>query len=99
MAVASEVGFTLGRNFQGNLQRIFSRQNAKRPSQRAIALDAGLTPERLNQLLNCDNPPNPSIETIEALAIALEVSVDTLLSPNPKDAFLHIEKKTSRKSA
>ena len=99
MATVTSVGFTRGRNFQANLRRIFSRENANRPSQTTIAADADVTAVRLNQFLKSETVPNPNIETIEALSIALEVPFDILLQANPTDHDLRIQKKSSRKAS
>ena len=84
---ANNVPLTRGRNFRANLRRIFAQ--SARGHQAEIARQAGLTPVHLSRIVG-SGESNPTIETIEALSIALEISVETLLSAQPSEIDLKI---------
>ena len=72
-----------------NLRRIFDSWAV----QARVARDAHIHPVYLNRLLS-GNTKNPTIRTIERLAVALEIAVETLLSPSPSDTDLRIPEKS-----
>lgn len=87
MATRQSVELTRAANFRRNLTRIFDR--APRGRQASIARDAGMHPVQLSRVLS-GTTENPQIDTIEAIAIALEIPVETLLAAQPSDADLRI---------
>jgi transcriptional regulator with XRE-family HTH domain len=93
MANACDVELHRAANLRDNLRRIFSQA-----SQAQIAKDAGIHAVHLAKILS-GAAPNPTIETIERLSVALEVPVEILLSPSPSDLDLRIfSKKLSQAS-
>ena len=87
MAVAKSVELQKAKNLRANLRRIFSSGVV----QAKIARDAGMDPVNLNYILH-GRTPNPTIDSIEALSIALEIPVEILISRDPSDADLRIFK-------
>ena len=88
MATATAVEFQKATNLRANLRRIFSSGVV----QTKIARDAGMHPVHLAKILN-GATQNPTIDSIEAIAIALEVPVETLISRDPSDTDLRIFRK------
>ena len=86
------VPLTRAQNFRANLRRIFAQ--SARGHQAEIARQAGLTPVHLSRIVG-NGESNPTIETIEALSIALEISVETLLSAQPSEVDLKIFQKSA----
>ena len=97
MAVATDVVFTRAKNLQANLRRIFDRKTGWAVQSR-VAKDAGMHPVNLNKLLSSEEP-SLTLHTLESLSIALEIPVETLLSPNPTNVDLRIFPRHSQKSA
>ena len=87
-----DVPLTRAQNFRANLRRIFAR--AARGFQAEVARQADLTQVHLSRIVG-NGESNPTIETIEAISIALEISVETLLSANPADVDLRIFEKSA----
>lgn len=87
-----DVPMTRAENFRSNLRRIFA--HSARGHQAETARQAGLTSVHLSRIVG-NGESNPTIETIEALAIALKISVETLLSANPSDIDLGIFEKSA----
>ena len=83
----AEVPLTRAANLRTNLRRIFAHH--PRGYQAKVAKEAGITPVYLSNVVRYDNS-NPTLDTAEAISIALELPVETLLSPNPSDADLRI---------
>ena len=90
MATATSVEFQKANNLRANLRRIFSSG----VSQTQVARDAGMNRVHVARMLN-GQVPNPTIDSIEALSIALEIPVETLISHDPTDADLRIFRKSS----
>ena len=90
----AEVPLTRTKNLRANLRRIFKAH--PRGHQARIAEDAGITAVYLSNVIRKDDS-NPTIDTAEAIAVALEIPVETLLSPNPPDADLRISKKSAER--
>lgn len=85
------VPLTRALNFRANLRRIFTE--SPWGFQADIARQADLTSVHLSRIVG-NGDSNPTIETIEAISIALEISVETLLSANPTDLDLKIFEKS-----
>ncbi len=94
MATVTDIERTRVRNLRRNLRRIFDSWAV----QTRIASDAGIHPVHLAKILN-GTARNPGINTIEAISIALEIPVETLLSVEPPDIDLRISKENPEKSA
>jgi len=90
MAKADAVELCRAKNFRANLKRIF----AGNAVQTHVARDAGIHFVHLAKILSGD-VPNPTIATIEAISIALEIPVETLLAHAPSDADLRIFQKST----
>ena len=88
----TDVPLTRARNFRANLRRIFDK--AARGFQAEVARQARLAPVHLSRIVG-NGDLNPTIETIEAISIALEISVETLLSASPTDLDLRILEKSA----
>lgn len=82
-------------NLLRNLKRIFAPGSRFIKAQ--VARDAGIHVVHLNRLLS-GNSQNPTLTTVEALSIALEIPLETLVAYNPSDLDLRISKKTARAS-
>lgn len=87
-----DVPMTRAQNFRSNLRRIFA--HSPRGHQAEIGRQAGLNSVHLSRIVG-KGKSNPTIETIEALSIALEISVETLLSASPSDIDLKIFDKSA----
>lgn len=85
MAKSTDVPLSRAGNLRKNLRRIFDAGAI----QTQVAADAGVHSVHIARILNGD-AANPTIGTIESLAIALEIPVETLLSASPSDADLRI---------
>lgn len=85
MASASNVDLHRAENFRRNLRRIFDSWAV----QAHIARDADINPVHLSRILS-GTSPNPTLDTVEKLAIALEVPVETLIAAHPCDSDLRI---------
>lgn len=83
----AEVPLTRAANLRENLRRIFAHH--PRGYQAKIARDAEITAVYLSNVVRNDDS-NPTIDTIEAISVALEIPVETLLSPSPSDTDLGI---------
>ena len=81
-------------NFRTNLRRIFDAWG----NQSRVAQDAGIHRVYLARLIRGDED-NPTINTIEAISQALEISVETLLATDPPDADLRIVEKIAKQTA
>jgi transcriptional regulator with XRE-family HTH domain len=90
---AKSVDLTRAKNIRSNLQRIFAAH--PRGFQASAARAAGITTVHLSRLVGSDNL-NPAIDTIESLSLALEITVETLISAGPSDADLRILQDSSR---
>ena len=90
MAVATNIELQKAKNLRANLRRIFSSGL----KQVKVAEDAGMHSVHLAKILN-GTVANPSIGSIEQLAIALEIPVEILISHDPSDANLRIFRKSS----
>jgi transcriptional regulator with XRE-family HTH domain len=90
MAVATNVELQKAKNLRANLRRIFSSGVV----QAKVARDAGMNPVNLSLILH-GKTANPSIGSIEQLAIALEIPVEILISANPTDVDLRIFQKST----
>ena len=88
MANVTDIPKSRAENFRTNLRRIFDAGT----TQQEVAKNAGVHFVHLNNILS-GKAQNPTIGTIEALAIAVEVPVETLLSANPSDVDLRIFRK------
>lgn len=88
MATAVHSDLRKARNFRANLKRVF----ASWASIPAISKDAGVHHQQIRKLLRGETE-NTGLETAEKIAIALEVSLETLLADNPSDAELRISSK------
>jgi transcriptional regulator with XRE-family HTH domain len=88
--LTSEIPLCRADNLRSNLQRIFAAGGI----QRKVAKDAGIHHVYLAKLLN-GTASNPGIKIIEALSIALEIPVETLISANPADVDLRISPRKS----
>jgi len=89
MAIVTSVEFQKAKNLRANLRRIFSSGI----SQTQIAKDSGMNRVHVAKILN-GATPNPTIDSIEALAVALEIPVETLISRDPSDTDLRIFRKS-----
>lgn len=87
MATATSFELQKAKNLRANLRRIFSSGLV----QAKVARDAGMNPVNLSKILH-GSTPNPTIDSIEQLAIALEIPVEILISRDPSDADLRIFK-------
>lgn len=85
MADTNIVELERASNFRANLRRVFDAWAV----QTQVAADAHIHPIHLAKILN-GKAPNPTIATIEAIAVALEIPVETLLARQPSDADLRI---------
>lgn len=90
MAKADGVELCRAKNFRANLKRVF----AGIAVQTHVARDAGIHFVHLAKILNGE-APNPTIATIEAIAVALEIPVEILLAHAPSDADLRIFQKNT----
>jgi len=88
MAKAESVELSRAKNFRANLRRIFGSGK----TQAKVANDSGIHFVHLSRITSGD-VANPTIDTIEMIAIALEIPVETLLSHDPADADLRIFQK------
>ena len=88
MATVSQSPTQRSANLRANLFRVFHSW----ANQAQVARDAGMHPVHLNKILSGESA-NPTIGTIEAISIALEISVETLLSRSPSDSDLRIPEK------
>jgi len=91
MANAKLTAPTRAPNFRRNLRRVFDAWAV----QSHVASDAGVHPVHLAKILN-GQVPSPGINTMEALSIALEIPLETLLAASPADADLKILPKISK---
>ena len=87
MAIATSVELQKANNLRANLRRIFSSGVV----QAQIARDAGMNPVNLSYILH-GRTSNPTIDSIEQLAISLEIPVEILISRDPSDVDLRIFK-------
>ena len=85
MATVTSVELQKANNLRANLRRIFSSG----VSQTKVATDSGVHRVNLSQILH-GKIANPTIDSIEQLAIALEIPVEMLISANPSDLDLRI---------
>lgn len=85
MADAKTIELKRAENFRVNLRRVFDSW----ATQSRVAADADVHAVHLAKILN-GRAPNPTIDTIEAISVALEIPVETLLASNPSDADLKI---------
>ena len=85
MATATSVELQKAKNLRANLRRIFSSGR----SQTEVAKDAGMNRVHLAKILN-GATPNPTLDSVEAIAIALEIPMETLISRDPSDTDLRI---------
>ena len=89
MAIATNVELQKAKNMRANLRRIFSSGVV----QAKVAKDSGVHPVQISRILH-GSIENPSIGSLEQLAIALEIPVEILISANPSDADLRIFRKS-----
>ena len=89
MAIATNVELQKATNLRANLRRIFSSGR----SQTEVAKDAGMNRVHLAKILN-GTTPNPTLDSVEAIAISLEIPMETLISHNPSDSDLRIFRKS-----
>lgn len=94
MARRDDVELTRATNLRENLARIFDSWAV----QTRVAADAGISNVHLNRLLH-GKEANPTINVIEALSIALEIPLETLISRDPSDLDLKISKKKALRRA
>jgi transcriptional regulator with XRE-family HTH domain len=94
MAKVARTMLRRAENFRRNVRRICQSWI----SQAELSRLSGVHPVYLNRLLRGHNP-NPGITTLEAIALALEIPLETLLTPNPSDADLRIFPERKRKRA
>ena len=90
------VELTRAANLRRNLRRIFAAGH--RGYQAQVARDAGITPVYLSNVVRREES-NPTLDTAEAIAVALEIALETLLSANPSDADLRIFQKIARNAS
>ena len=88
----AEVPLTRTVNLRANLRRIFDAQ--PRGYQSQIARDAGITAVYLSNVVR-NGDSNPTIDTAESIAVALEIPLETLLSASPSDSDLRIFKNSA----
>lgn len=92
MALRQSVELTRAANLRRNLQRIFAAGPWGKQSQ--VARDSGLHQVQLAKLISGASG-NPKLDTVESIAVALEIPVETLISAEPSDADLRIFPQTS----
>ena len=94
MADARQTPLTRAENFRRNLRRVFETWAV----QSRVAADAGIHAVHLAKILN-GTVPSPGIDTMEAVSIALEIPLETLLAADPADADLKIFPEISKNHA
>ena len=85
MATIATIELTRATNFRENLLRIFRDWGI----QAHVARDSGIHFVHLAKILSGETA-NPTIGTIESIAVALEIPVETLLCAHPADTDLKI---------
>jgi len=90
MAKIEQVELRKASNFRQNLRRVFDAWAV----QTHIAADAGINAVHLARILNAD-VPNPTIGTMEAISIAMEIPLETLIAKDPSDTDLRISQTIS----
>lgn len=85
MASVAQHGLHRAENLRANLRRIFDTWGV----QARVAKDAGIHFVHINRILS-GTAPNPKLETVERLSIALEIPVETLIASHPSDLDLRI---------
>ena len=85
MAKAENIPLTRAENLRKNLRRIFDSGVV----QQHVAKDAGVHFVHLARILN-GSIVNPGLNTAEAIAIAMEIPLETLLAASPSDVDLRI---------
>jgi len=86
MARKDEIEFSRASNLQANLRRIFDTWG----NQSQVARDANMQRVHLNRIIN-GMEKNPTLNTVEAIAGALEIPFETLLRSNASDLELKIK--------
>lgn len=94
MARKEEVELRRAANLRTNLRRIFDAWG----NQIHVARDAGLGKHYLARLLSGELN-NPTINSIESIAIALEVPIEALIATDPADSDLRISPQISKQPA
>ena len=85
MANTEIIGLRRAKNFRVNLRRVFDAWAV----QLRVADEANIHSVHLARILN-GSVPNPTIDTLESISIALEIPLEILLANEPSDADLRI---------
>ncbi len=89
MSTTETDGLTRAKNFRANLRRVFDSWAV----QSKVAADAGIHAIHIAKILN-GRSSNPTIDTMEAISIALEIPIETLLAGSPTNTDLRILEKS-----